>query len=368
MHIRRFTNLVVLSMALLIVVSSLYVPVPVSAQSSGQSSVLNPIVVMYDSSHNPRFKADDASSGFKLMLDMVNESTRYVVRVNTHPLNKTILNGVDVLIIAEPDSYIPYITSETDAISSMLANGSSLFLLGDPMIDHNSTYWNTPALSSMGENQGVNALLDQLNITGPRFSLNSTEGYVFSDTMFDYDHAINATYPSVIQLDSSTWDTTNPIFKDINSLVTMTATFKPLKSPSEIAHSYDTTFAQFRRGPNDFGNLSYPNITLAEFAEHPLSYSAINGTFPSWMSAFGYGKSRVVMVGSALMFSGNHLDIPSSTDAWFYQADNSRLFMNILMWLTYGFVESPDAIYPMAIISSVILLVGIAVYLYKKLR
>jgi hypothetical protein len=86
------------------------------------------------------------------------------------------------------------------------------------------------------------------------------------------------------------------------------------------------------------------------------------------MSAFEYDNSRVIVTGSAIMFTGKNLPLEESVDQWFYQADNSRLFMNMLSWLTEGFVNSPDAIVPMAIISSVILVVGIAVYLFKKMR
>jgi len=350
-------------MTLMIVLSS------VQGTVNAQSEELDPLVVMYDSSHSQQFSAND-ENGFKLMLDMVNQSTRYIVRVNEDPLNTTILNDVDVLIIAEPDRISPFTSDEILAIDEMMTNGSSLLLLGDPIIDQNNTiYWNDQTFRDLGENDAMNSFLDNLNMTGVRFSLNDTGEDTWSDSMFDYDHSLNSTAnPYVIQLDSSTWDVSHPIFKDISYLLTMSATLKPTDASSVIANSYDTTFAQFRRGPNSFANITYPNMTLAEFEEHPLSYSSINGTFPAWMSAFEYDGSRVVIAGSAIMFSGRTLPLTDSTDQWFYQSDNSRLFMNMLSWLTYGFVDSPDAIVPMAIISSVILIVGIAVYLFKKIR
>jgi hypothetical protein len=42
--------------------------------------------------------------------------------------------------------------------------------------------------------------------------------------------------------------------------------------------------------------------------------------------------------------------------------------MNIIGWLSEDFVEIPSAIVPMLIISSVIMIVGVALYLLKKLR
>lgn len=362
-RINKLPKFAVIIMTLMIVLSS--VPGTVSAQVGE----LDPIVVMYEASHSPQFAADDNEDGLKLMLDMVNSSTRYIVRVNEEPLNVTILNDVDILIIAEPDIAFPYEQDEFIAIDEMMANGSSLLLLGDPRIDQNSTYWNTPtAFNDIGENQALNNFLDGMNITGVRFSINETEGYTWEDTMFDYEHALNSTFPSIILLDTTTWDTTHPLFNDINTLVTMTATLKPLEASTAIATSYDTTFAQFRRGPNTFANYSYPNMTLAEFAERPLSYSTINGTTPSWISAFEYDNSKVIIAGSTLMFSGKLLDMPESELQWFYQADNARLFMNMMDWLSDGFVESPDAILPMAILSSVILVVGVVVYLFKKVK
>ncbi|MFW9850094.1 MAG: hypothetical protein ACFFF4_13230 [Candidatus Thorarchaeota archaeon] len=362
-HNRGLTKLIVITMAFLIVFSS--IPFTVNAQVNE----LDQVVVMYEASHSPQFAADDIDTGFKLMLDMVNESTRYIVRVNDDPLNESILNDVDILIIAEPDRNVRFQPNETLAIDAMLNNGSSLLFLGDPNIDQNSTYWSDPTFNDIGENEGINNILDDLNITGVRFSLNLTaSGDLRADTMFDYAHALNESYPSIIQLDATTWDTTHPIFSDINSLLTMTATLKPQNASTLLANSFDTTFAQYRRGPNTFGNLTYPNMTADAFAERPLSYSANNGTFPSWLSAFEYDGSKIIIAGSALMFSGRVLDIPNSESQWFYQADNARLFMNMLSWLSEGFVESPDAILPMAIISSVILVVGLVVYLFKKLR
>jgi hypothetical protein len=361
LHKKGLTKLIVLTMAFLIVFSS--VPVTVSAQIGE----LDPIVVMYEASHSPQFAADDEALGFKLMLDMVNESTRYIVRVNEDPLNETILNDVDILIIAEPDRTVAFELNETLAIDAMMANGSSLLLLGDPSIDQNSTYWNNDQFRDLGENEGINNFLDQMNITGVRFSLNLTEsGDLRGDRMYDYDHALNASFHSIIQLDATTWDTTHPIFSDINTLLTMTATLKPQDASTLVANSYDSSFAQYRRGPNTFANTTFPNMTADAFAEHPLSYSANNGTHPSWLSAFEYDGSKVIIAGSALMFTGRMLDMPESELQWFYQADNARLFMNMLSWMSEGFVESPDAMIPMAIISSVILVLGVVVYLFKK--
>ncbi len=360
-HKNGLTKLIVIAMAFLIVFSS--VPVTVSAQVGE----LDPVVVMYEASHSPQFAADDENLGLKLMLDMVNESTRYIVRVNEDPLNESILNDVDILIVAEPDRNVPFEINETLAIDAMMANGSSLLVLGDPSIDQNSTYWGDAQFTDLGENEGINNFLDQMNITGVRFSLNLTEsGELRGDTMFDYDHALNDTYPSIIQLDATTWDTTHPIFDDINTIVTMTATLKPQDASTIIANSFDTTFAQYRRGPNTFANLTYPNMTADAFAERPLSYSANNGTLPSWMSAFEYDGSKVIIAGSTLMFTGRPLDMPESELQWFYQGDNARLFMNMMSWMSEGFVESPDAMIPMAIISSVILVLGVVVYLIKK--
>ncbi|MFX1261980.1 MAG: hypothetical protein ACFFAZ_07835, partial [Promethearchaeota archaeon] len=113
-------------------------------------------------------------------------------------------------------------------------------------------------------------------------------------------------------------------------------------------------------------NYTYVNQTL--FEERPLSYSAINASFPSWMSAFEFNKSRIVISGSTIMFSGRELDIENVDRQWFYEADNSRLFMNMLEWLSEEFVEAPEAITPMLLISGVVLAVGVAFYIMKKKR
>ena len=363
LHKKGLTKLIVFTMAFLIVFSSFQTPV------SAQVGELDPIVVMYEASHSPQFDADDEENGLKLILDMVNASTRYIVRVNEEPLNETILNDVDILIIAEPDRTVPFEPNETLAIYAMLTNGSSLLVLGNPNIDQNSTYWMVQNFQDLGENMGINNFLDGLNITGVRFSINETaSGDLRADTMFDYEHALNVSFPAIIQLDATTWDTTHPIFRDINYIVTMTATLKPMDASTLVANSYDTTFAQYRRGPNTFANLTYPNMTADAFADRPLSYSANNGTFPSWLSAFEYDNSKIIIAGSVLMFTGRALDMPESGLQWFYQGDNARLFMNMLGWLSEGFVESPDAIVPMAIISSVILVLGVVVYLFKKMK
>jgi hypothetical protein len=68
------------------------------------------------------------------------------------------------------------------------------------------------------------------------------------------------------------------------------------------------------------------------------------------------------------MFTGRTIDFPDSEIRWFYAGDNARLFMNILDWLSADFVTAPSAIGSMLIISSVILVIGVAFYLLKKLR
>lgn len=331
---------------------------------------LDPIVVLYDASHNQQHDALDSEIGLKLMIDMVNASTRYIVRINTDELTETVLNDVDILLLASPDENTPFSSAEADGIAEMLANGSSLFLLGDPTIEQSSRYWADALMQDMGENKAINDLLDSINVTGVRFSINETAtGDFYSDTMFDYDNTVfNASYPYMIQLDTTTWEANHPIFRNINELFTMTATLKPVELTSGIASGYDTTFAQFRAGPNSWANYSHPNMTLSDFEQDPLSYSAINGTFPSWMSAFEYDESRIVMIGSTLMFTGRGLDHPDTDLRWFYMGDNARFFINIMNWLSQDFVEAPSAIVPMLIISSAVMIVGVAFYLLKKIR
>ncbi len=365
-RLRKSSRFFAMMFTILVIASSL--PVNVQAQTS-----LDPIVVLYDASHKPQFAADDEEQGLKLMLDMVNKSTRYMVRVHTgDKLNESVLNGVDILIEASPDTQYEFSDEEIEAIAAMLNNGSSLLVTGDPAISQNSTYWGDLEFRDIGDNIAVNRFLDQLNITAVRFSINETGGNYWADSMFDYEHTLNETNPQLIKLDSTTWNTNHPIFQDINELVLMTATLKPIDASSAIAWGYDTSFAQYRKGPFSFANVSYPNMTLAEFEKHPLSYSAINGTFPPWLAAFEFNGSRIIVSGSTIMFSARHLDLSESDELseqqWFYMADNARLFMNMLEWLSSDFVEPPSAIFPMLVLSSAVLLVGIAYYSFKKIR
>ncbi|MFW9967017.1 MAG: hypothetical protein ACFFEA_07675 [Candidatus Thorarchaeota archaeon] len=358
---RRASSTISAIIAVMILLSCFQVTVKAQAD-------LDPIVVLYDAEHSPQFSATDEDEGLKLILDMVNASTRYLVKINEDPIRNNTLSDVDVLIIASPDQSNAFTASEVAAIDEMMNNGSSLLLLGDPSIGQNSTYWANSQLQDLGETIAINRLLDSLNITGPRFSVlyDEDDDRYRGDAMFDLNQTLNETAPWVIGMDSSTWDSTHPIFKNINEVVLMTATLKPLSLVSSIAKSYETSFAQYKINDLNMGNYTYLNQTL--YAENPLSYSAINGSFPSWLSAFEYNKTRIVMSGSTIMFSGRTLDIEGSDSQWFYTADNSRLFMNMLDWLSEEFVEAPSAITPMLIISSVILVVGVAFYILKKTR
>jgi hypothetical protein len=362
-RLRNAPRVLATVIAIMIFVSSLQTGVMAQTE-------LNPIVVLFDASHQQQHDVTDAENGLKLMIDMVNSSTRYIVRLNTEDLTESVLNDVDVLIISTPDDDEPISHSEAIAISEMLANGSSLFLMGDPTIDQHSEYWVDGPIQDMGENFVLNDLLDSINVTGVRFSINETEsGDLFGDTMFDYDHSIfNSSYPQEIELDTATWDSNHPIFRNINKLFTMTATLKPIELTSGIARGYETTFAQYKDSATTWANYSYPNMTLAEFEQFPLNYSAINGTFPSWMSAFEYNESRIAVIGSTLMFTGRNLDYPDTDLRWFYMGDNARLFMNIIDWLSYDFVEAPSAIVPMLVISTVIMVIGLVFYIFKKIR
>ncbi|TFG33897.1 hypothetical protein EU527_06210 [Candidatus Thorarchaeota archaeon] len=328
---------------------------------------LDPVVVLYDASHSQQFAADSEDLGLKLILDMVNASTRYIVHINNDDsLTDDILNDVDILIIASPDDSSPFSSEELAGITEMMINGSSLFVLGDPVLSQKSTYWTENLLQDTGDNIALNKLLDGINMTGPRFSINTTSVDDYADIMFDYENALNDTIPWVIHLGATTWDTTHPIFRNINDIYTMTATLKPLSLASGIGKSYESSFAQYRVNSNTWANWSMPNMTKYEL--NPLSYSAVNGTFPSWLSAFEFGDARVVISGSTIMFTGRPIDIPDTNLNWFYMGDNARLFMNIISWLSDEFVTAPSAIVPMLIISSVFLIVGVAFYLMKKLR
>ena len=361
-QLRNVPRILAVVVTVMVLLSSLQTGVRAQAD-------LDPIVVLYDASHDPQHDVLDAEVGLKLMIDMVNASTRYIVRINTDELTNTVLNDTDILIIASPDDTSPFSSTETAAIAEMMANGSSLFLLGDPNVDQHSQYWDDLPMQDMGENNVINDFLDSINVTGVRFSVNESLGDFYSDIMFDYGHTVfNVTYPHMIELDASTWETNHPIFRNINELSTMTATLKPVELTSGIASGYDTTFAQFRAGPNSWANYSYPNMTLTDFEQNPDSYSAINGTFPSWLSAFEYDESRIVMIGSTLMFTGRTLDYPNTDLRWFYMSDNARFFMNIMNWLSQDFIEAPSAIVPMIMISSVVMIVGVAFYILKKIR
>ena len=359
---KKIPRVLATALALMILLSSFQATIPAQAD-------FDPVVVLYDASHSPQFDALDEDLGLKLMFDMVNSSTRYVVYVHEDgPLDDEALNDTDILIVAGSDASSPYSPEENAGIAEMLANGSSLFLLGDSTISEDSGYWPEGPMQDMGDNIALNTFLDGINMTGPRFSINETGSNTWSDTMFDYDHAWNETIPWVIQLDSTTWDTTHPIFRNINELMTMTATLKPIGLASGIGNSYETTFAQYKRDANSWANYSMPNMTLAEYALNPYAYSALNSTVPSWLSAFEYGTNRVAIVGSTIMFTGRVIDFVGSELQWFHLADNARLFMNILDWLSEDFVTAPSAIGPMLIISTVILVIGVAFYLLKKLR
>ena len=150
----------------------------VQAQTS-----LDPIVVLFDASHSPQFAADSEDLGLKLVLDMVNSSSHYIVRVNENDLlTNELLNDVDILIIASPDDSSPFSAEELSGISQMMANGSSLFVLGDPALSSESTYWDEAQLQDTGDNIAINTFLDGLNMTGPRFSINATASDNYSDT------------------------------------------------------------------------------------------------------------------------------------------------------------------------------------------
>jgi hypothetical protein len=360
-QLRKAPRILAIVLAVMILLSGFQV----TAQAQTD---LNPIIIVFDASHSPQFSADD-SVGLKMIIDLVNESTKYMVRINEAPLTDEVLNGVDILIIAAPDESSPFTANEISGISEMLANGSSLFLLGDPALGQQSTYWADTEMQDIGDNIAINRLLDGINMTGVRFSINTTAPYEWSDTMFDYDHALNeTTSPWLFTLDPTTWDSTHPIFRNINELYTITATLKPIGLASGIGHGYESSFAQYQVSANGWANYSKPNITLEEYSLKPLSYSALNGTFPSWISAFEYGSSRIVILGSTIMFTGKTLDLANNELQYFYAGDNARFFMNIISWLSEDFAEIPSAIVPMLIISTVIMIVGVAFYLLKKIR
>jgi len=100
LRIKRASNILTLTIVTLILLSCL--PGNVSAQDA-----LDPVVVVYDASHRPKFDADDDLNGLKLMFDMVNASTRYVLKVNTGTITNETLSDADILIVGNNAFRIP---------------------------------------------------------------------------------------------------------------------------------------------------------------------------------------------------------------------------------------------------------------------
>ena len=106
-QLRNAPRVIAIIVAMMVLFSSLQTGVRAQAP-------LDPIVVLYDAGHRQQYDAFDLEEGLNLMLDAVNASTKYIVRVSTEDLTDEVLNDVDILIIAAPDPSYPFSSEETD--------------------------------------------------------------------------------------------------------------------------------------------------------------------------------------------------------------------------------------------------------------
>jgi hypothetical protein len=230
------------------------------------------------------------------------------VRGNLSSVND--VKGFDLVIVCTPNATnVPNAT----IFKNFLENGSSLFLL--------SNYYGGGSRNSSAI---LNTILNESNINGVSFG---SDAISISNATTDWQTKVYNNNSFAVEVNSSAFQSnasTRSVFSGVESVVTISC------------------------------NL---NITSSDLSFVANGSASSDSNVTDWLLLTDNGIYRSVLCGSASMFNNTYLGVEN----------NQILFKQLILWLIKRFqLPSPDVFPYLVLASSVVSVLGIAIYLISR--
>lgn len=297
------------------------------------------VIVLFDESHGQNLtytlrnftKAIDALNGSVLEYKP-GRYAKYLVRIlpSNATLNYSTLEGVDIVIIGNPDQNASFSEGELSSLVNFTEHGGSLFLMCDPQL-------NESVYGEMGNPMELNKILSALNISSVWFSCNDSLG----DAIFNENHSV-VQHPYFVYVNRTEFSNETSISDNIKRVLTFSSSIVVKNNKCIVATGDNMSYAIMPNG----------------------NYTFQNGTKPPWLAIYADGKFKVALCGSTVMFSD--LNVKGLEKSWIDVEDNKILWLNIIKWLTP--LPSPiNVLNYFTIAGSIILILGVASFLAYKI-
>lgn len=257
----------------------------------------NPVIILFDEAHRQFFNRTLYSQA---LADL--EELGMQVVFNSQAFNETTFEGVDIVIITDPQESITF--RERIHVRDYLLEEKSMLVLANPLVETNA--------SLDGHGDYLNYILneEELSILA-RFwtDIEAIELRKPNDVV--KNDFSNAGKPEYLVLDIN--DTNHEIFSDYDNISTIiTSSCSIQDAREELIVGSTEAYADPPLGdPHSFST----NIAVLVLAGRAEGFN-----------------TRVAMGGSTIMFS-DVVD-PYLGSSWYEAADNSKLWRNLIKWLS----------------------------------
>jgi hypothetical protein len=267
-----------------------------------------PYRILFDEAHDQYYTYTNGR--FKTALDYLNQTSDFQVYLNTVEFeNLSVLTSYDLIIIGNPGPDKNITLNETEILKNYTLFGGNLFLL--------SNY-----------NDIGNPFPDG-NITGSFSKLNNIV-------------TVSGMPRWVVEMGDETFQSNHPVTWKLKNLLTFTSGLNVTQQDDILA-----------TGPS---NSYLENLDEDRFFQ------------TSWLYATQKGSSKFILCGSTVMFSDlnvTNLDGKKySGVVWVDAVDNLLLWANLIQWTLIR--ETPNLVTIFIIIVSIILAIGVGLYLYHS--
>ncbi len=317
-------------------------------------------VILYDESHGQYFNRTLMATALDSLSNVTVQDPEVEIRINLlfqengTEFNSTNLQGIDLLIITNPELDNEITSSERDAILDYVELGGSLFMLCNPLTQNENITGHTDTL---------NDLLAARNnrLTSARFS--SSDDQIHSQVIID---DFNSTYGNDSFVTINEYNVTK-------SILTTNVDYFWQETEIDNVTIYSTPIILGNERPDDNDNTvklgKTPFTSYSVDDEYNIYRDPGNG-FLTWMLSKNLGNARMVILGSTIMFSDY---VISGNSTWIEENQNLDLWNNLLLWLlkyTPHPVRDPPAIwvfenYALVVAALSLVIFGISVLIYK---
>jgi hypothetical protein len=282
------------------------------------------ITIVFDFSHDQLFSPQKRN--FTLAIDYLTAQPEYFVRIlERGELTAENLTRSHILVVSNPGRN--YSRPELGVITDFLAQGGSLFLLGDYQVTERP----------IGNPLALNGILHAAEVPGIRFTTFVEDNETQGDAIVDPATAQILSYNFEVNETSLSTDISRGLISlGIESLI--------------VAGGSLTT--------------SNPDFVISTGSETSQAISLSGQTIstqPVWLAAFSHGSSSIVLCTSTTMFTDTLCAATNSS--WYESFDNALLWSNIIRWMAIPRVQDPTPI--MLFFVGIVLLVGIVLFVYS---